>query len=218
MMVSGTTDSQVRGHPAACATRRAQRQGPERAGEQATDQPEADLLDHEPERLGFPTALGRGEGERDEQQRHAQTVVQPALDVQALADAQRHPLVGDHGRAEGRIGRRHGDRQENGLDRRRAPAGRPAPPRCRAAIVNGSPIPSRRAGRAISLRNLRRSIFEASTNRTRAEGRLGDEAQRRPVAATSNQPSTASPRRMPAVRKTIAGVRTVRSSQPEKTA
>ena len=140
---------------------------PQAAGKESSDHPEADLLDDEPERLSLPAALGRREGERDEQQRHAQAVVQPALDVEALADAQRHPLVGDHRGPEGRIGRRHGDRQEDGLDGRE--------PRQDDQRDGGADRDRQRKSDAEQarresdlLRNLRRSIFEASAKSTSA--------------------------------------------------
>ena len=108
----------------------------------------ADLL--EQQRAGAAAAgdLGLDVGDRDgrEQQRHADPVVEPALDVEPLADPLRHARLGDDRLPQRGVGRRQHDRQDHGLldasARRRS---RP-PPRRPSAIVSGSPMPSSRTG------------------------------------------------------------------------
>ena len=81
------------------------------------DDPEADLL--EQERRGAATLrdLGLDVGHRDrrEQQRHADPVVEPALDVQPLADPRRDARLGDDRLPERGVGRREHHRQDHRL-------------------------------------------------------------------------------------------------------
>jgi hypothetical protein len=94
-----------------------QREAAERARGDAADEPVADLLEHQ---LGRGVRRRRprvrlGEGDRDEEQRHAQTVVEPALDVEPLADPGGDALVGHDRLAERRVGAREHDREHHGL-------------------------------------------------------------------------------------------------------
>jgi hypothetical protein len=53
----------------------------------------------------WPNALlGLGDGEEDDQQGHADPVIQAALDVEALADAGGEPPVADHRQPERGVG------------------------------------------------------------------------------------------------------------------
>ena len=61
------------------------------------------------------TLLRQGDGERDEEERHADPVVEARLDVQALADPHRQPLRRDDGLAERRVGGGEDDRDEERL-------------------------------------------------------------------------------------------------------
>ena len=83
----------------------------------AADDPVADLLCHDA-RSGSTAddVLFRlRNGQRNEEQRDANAVVEPAFDVQALADARREPLVGDDRLAQRRVGRGEDDRQHESL-------------------------------------------------------------------------------------------------------
>src|SRR3954451_21333591 len=67
----------------------------ERSGADTADEPVADLLEHE---LGSgmrrgSAGIGLGDGDRDEEQRHAQPVVKSALHVESLTDPGRDALV-----------------------------------------------------------------------------------------------------------------------------
>ena len=89
----------------------------------AADDPVADLLEQQRRRAATAGDLGLDVGERDsrEQQRHADPVVQAALDVQALADPRRDPRLGDDRLPERCVGRRQHDPEDHGLlDRQRA--------------------------------------------------------------------------------------------------
>ena len=83
----------------------------------AADDPVADLL--EQERRGAAALrdlrfdVGHGHGR--EQQRHADSVVEPALDVEPLADPARDARLGDDRLPERGVGRRQHDRQDQGL-------------------------------------------------------------------------------------------------------
>ena len=87
-----------------------------------------------------------------------------------------------------------------------------------ATIVRGSPIPRSRAGTASSRVSAPRLIFDASEKRTSARVVSAIRRSTPLSASTENHPSTASPRRMPAVRKKIADVNTVRPRRAESTA
>ena len=118
------------GHPGGCQRnqRRPRGRGPtaltadpqgertERACHQPADDSEADLLEHQSHRLGLAATLGRGDGQRDQQQRDAEAIVQAALDVQTLSNPRRQTLIGNDGLAERGVGRRDGDGQKGGLD------------------------------------------------------------------------------------------------------
>jgi len=88
----------------------------ERGGD-ASDDAVADLLDQEGDPRP-PTGDGgldvRGRHGREEQ-RHADPVVETALDVQALADPTRDPRLGDDRLPESGVGRRQDDPDDGGL-------------------------------------------------------------------------------------------------------
>ena len=70
---------------------RSERQRPQHAGGDAADEPVADLLEHQV-RCGarrHRAFVPLGDRERDEEQRHADAVVEAALDVEALPDPRR---------------------------------------------------------------------------------------------------------------------------------
>ena len=77
----------------------------------------ADLLEHEPSR--GPVADGSGlclrDREHDPEQRHADPVVEAALDVQSLSNAAREPHERDDRLAERRVGRSEDHREEQRL-------------------------------------------------------------------------------------------------------
>jgi hypothetical protein len=74
----------------------------------ARERSEEHLLGGEDRPIGGAlAAFGRPEaGEQDHHRRQGDAVVEPALDVQGLADAHRHAPVADHGLAEGGVGGR----------------------------------------------------------------------------------------------------------------
>ena len=138
-------------------------------GGDSADDPEADLLE---QKLRRASALGDvrldiGRRYGREQERHADPVVEPALDVQALADPSRDARLGDDRLAERGVGRRQDDREDHGLAREstgrrspplrrlrgrssvagRCPADGPAP-RSRAAAARSRCARRRRTGRA----------------------------------------------------------------------
>jgi hypothetical protein len=89
----------------------------ERAGEHAADRAVADLLEHE---LDCATPAGDvrldiRQRDRGEQQRHADAVVQPAFDVEALADSRNDARIGDDCLSERGIRRRQDHADDHGL-------------------------------------------------------------------------------------------------------
>ena len=89
----------------------------EHAGGDAADEPVADLLEHQLDGgvVGDRAGLGLGERDRDEEQRHAEAVVEAALDVEPLADPRRDPLVGDDRLAERGVRAREHDGEHERL-------------------------------------------------------------------------------------------------------
>ena len=116
------------------ASRRASRSAsaPRMPAATPADEAVADLLQHEVHRsVRRQGSLVRfGEGERDEEERDADSVVQAALDVEPLPDPRRDPLVGDDRLAERRVGAGEHDREHERLDQ--ADAGQHADPGERA--------------------------------------------------------------------------------------
>ena len=88
-----------------------------RAGEQPGEDAVADLLQHEMDCVvrGHLRRVRLGESDRDEEQRHADSVVQAALDVKPLADQGGEPFVGDDRLAERRVGARQADAEDQCL-------------------------------------------------------------------------------------------------------
>ena len=86
----------------------------------ASDDSVADLLEHEVHRRAVSDrALVRlGNRDRDQEQRDADAVVEPALDIEALADARRNPGVGNDRLPERSVRRGEHDRKQHGLDER----------------------------------------------------------------------------------------------------
>ena len=60
--------------------------------------------------------LSLGDRDRDQQKRHADAVVEPALDVEPLTDARRNPGIGDDRLPQRSVGRSEHDRKQDGLD------------------------------------------------------------------------------------------------------
>ena len=89
------------------------------ARDRAEENPVADRLDHERQRTmcALRAGLGLGDGEPDEQQGHADPVVEPRLDVQSLPDAGGKARIGDDGLTERGIGRGEDDREDQDLRR-----------------------------------------------------------------------------------------------------
>ena len=92
--------------------------GGQRAGDDAAEEAEADLLHHEADsgRGAELAGLRLRDREHDEEQRHADAVVQTALDVQTLANPRRQPRQRDDGLPECSIGggEDHGEEQSLG--------------------------------------------------------------------------------------------------------
>ena len=86
-------------------------------GTNADRRTDANLLEREQDHevdCFLALGLARGQGEKNEQDGHANAVVEAALDVEAGANAGRHRLVGHHGLAERGIGgREHGSEEAN---------------------------------------------------------------------------------------------------------
>ena len=86
-------------------------------GDHPADDPVADLLEQKGGPCSSPgnTRLDvRGRHGREEQ-RYADPVIEPAFDVQALADPSRDAWLGDHRLAEGGVGRRQDHPDDHGL-------------------------------------------------------------------------------------------------------
>ena len=100
----------------------------------------ADLLEHEVQRgaVSDRAFLCFGDRDGDQEKRHADAVVEPALDVQALTHARRDARVGDDRLSQRGIRRGEHDREQDRLDehelpeQRIRPRGRP--PRSLAAV------------------------------------------------------------------------------------
>ena len=86
-------------------------------GDRAAERAVADLLEHELDGVPVPDRplLRLGDRERDQEERHADPVVQPALHVEALPDAHREPLERDDGLPERGVGGREDDREDERL-------------------------------------------------------------------------------------------------------
>ena len=91
--------------------------GGEAAGGDPEQRPVPDLLDEHPDRMARARdpGLGRGDRERGDEDRHAEAVVQAALDVQRLADPCGQARERDDGLPERRVGGGEDDRQDEGL-------------------------------------------------------------------------------------------------------
>ena len=90
----------------------------EDAGCDASDEAVPDLLEHQVD-CGVRRHLAvvpLGDGERDEEERDADAVVEAALDVEPLPDPRRNPLVGDDRLTERRVGAGQHDREHERLD------------------------------------------------------------------------------------------------------
>ena len=77
----------------------------------------ADLLEHQPSRgpVADRSRLGLRDREHDPEQRHADPVVEAALDVQSLSNSAREPRQRDDRLAERRVRRREDHREEERL-------------------------------------------------------------------------------------------------------
>ena len=91
----------------ATGPRRPQHAARDHSGDDTAHNAPADRLTDQPRRVGRRGVSGIGlrDGKRDREQRHAQAVVEAALDVQPLTDTRRQVLVGDDGLAQCGVGR-----------------------------------------------------------------------------------------------------------------
>ena len=98
--------------------RRSQRDGAERAGGDAADEPPADLLGDELQSAACAERafVRLGDGDRDEEERHAQAVVEPALHVEALSDPGRDAPVRHDCLPEGGVRAGEHDGEDERLD------------------------------------------------------------------------------------------------------
>ena len=98
--------------------RRSQRDGAERPCRDAADKAPADFLGDELEGAARAERafVGLGNGERDEEERHAEAVVEPALHIEALPDPGRDAPVRHDRLPEGGIRARQDDREDERLD------------------------------------------------------------------------------------------------------
>ena len=96
---------------------RGRRRRLQRARDHASDDPVPDLLQDELRRRRRHRSHRprQRDGKRNEEERDANPVVQPALDVEALADAVGKARRRDDGLAERSVGRREDDREEQRL-------------------------------------------------------------------------------------------------------
>ena len=130
--------------------------------------------------------LRLGDREHDPEQRHADPVVEAALDVQSLPDPARKPRQRHDRLAERRIGGRQDHREEECLRPRRA-RGSPrargrSPPRASGVARSRAAAVAPRAPRA------RTSIRDASANRTSASVASASSLTVSPAGATLDQP------------------------------
>jgi hypothetical protein len=95
-----------------------QRERADHARHDSTDDPVADLLEHELDRgmAGQRSLLGLGETDRDEEQRDTEPVVEAALDVEPLSDPRGDPFVGHHGLPQRRVRARDHHCQDERFD------------------------------------------------------------------------------------------------------
>ena len=86
--------------------------------EHASNDSVADLLEHEVRRRAVSDRafVRLGDRDGDQEQRDADAVVEPTLDVETLADARRNPRIGDDRLPERSVRRGEHDREQHGLD------------------------------------------------------------------------------------------------------
>ena len=149
----------------------------------------ADLLEHQPNRgsVADRSGLRLRDREHDPEQRHADPVVEAALDVQALSHSAREPRQRHDRLTERRVRRREDHREEQrfGPESSGNTTSATTNP---ATSVSGRPIPSRRSGTESSPRSARTSIREASANRTSASVASASSLTVSPAGATLDQP------------------------------
>ena len=119
---SGTIWSQPAVHEPSSGRHHDDRGGSRTADDAAQD-PVPDLLRDEASGRAVADRAGLGlcHRERDEEERHADAVVQPALDVQALPDPRREPRQRHDRLAECGVGRRQHDRENERFSPRQLP-------------------------------------------------------------------------------------------------
>ena len=107
-----------RDHPA--AARLSDDHGDQQPGGHSAERAEPELLDQQRARAATAGDLRFHVGDRDggEQQRHADPVVEPALDIEPLANPLRHARIADDGLPESCVRRREHDREDHGLPHR----------------------------------------------------------------------------------------------------
>ena len=94
-----------------------QYRGRDRAHADAGQRSVADLLEQQSQRRAVPdgTGLGVRDREHDQEQWHADAVVEAALDVEPLSDMRRQIFARDHGLPQGGVGRRENDGEQQHL-------------------------------------------------------------------------------------------------------
>ena len=190
----------------------------ERGGD-ASDDAVADLL----EQQRHPAAPFRdvrfdiGGGDGGEQERHADPVVEPALDVQALADPARDARIGDDRLAERGVGRRQDDPDDG-----RLPEGQLAEDRRRRERTESDGQGQADPEQANRHRELAAQLAEVDAGgvgeEDEGERRLGQRRTVELVLAMSTSSRTSGPTRIPIETKTIAGVIGVPDSRLETAA
>ena len=118
-----------------------------RSGDHPTEQSITDLFEHQTDggRCAGDAFVGAVGGQQDQQKRHTNPVVEPALDVETLADADRQPRVADYRLPNAAsVGAR--------MTPTNPASNQVSPPKSALAatvpnpMVSGSPTPSSRAG------------------------------------------------------------------------
>ena len=184
----------------ACVTIAAIRQ----PGDDPAEHAVADLLEQQRDGAAAAGDLGFDVGDRDrgEQQRHADAVVEAALDVEALADPLRHARLGHDRLPERGVGRRQHDREDHRLldgqlaEAPRQPRPRPSSDRQR------QPDAEQAHGHADGAPQRAEVDPRGVREQHERERRLGQRAHRRAAGSTGR------PRRAPRARRAARSRRT----------
>ncbi len=191
--------------------------GSRRARDDAAQHAVSDLLGHE---LGGVAVSDRSflrqrDGERDEEERHADPVVEATLDVEALTDSDRKATRRDDDLTERGIGRREDDREHESFGPREVAEERdcgdePGDDRERKPDPEQ---PRRNAERRFEARC--RSMRDASEKRTTVSVASASVLTSSPVAAGSTRSSASTPTTRPAAVKNMGAVIHVPSMRRE---